>query len=392
MATLLLVVIYIAFIGMGTPDSLFGTAWPVMYKEFALPVSYAGIVSMIGAAGTVVSSLMSSRVINRFGTGKVVAVSTAMTAIAILGYRFAPDLWVICIFAVPIGLGAGSIDTALNNYVALHYSAAQMNYLHGFYGVGVALSPYFMSLVITGQDSWRGGYQMIFFLQLAIAIICIAAIPLWKRAHKPLSPSGEPEPKAKTVPLARLAKMPDVRATWIILLTSMGIECTCGAWSATFLVDHKMMPADTAAEIMAVYYAGMTLGRLLSGALSKKIAAWNMIKLGIAIMLAALVLLFLPFGPVVSAAALFFIGLGNGPVYPNISHLTPINFGRDVSQSIVGSQMAFANIGAMLLPPFFGVIARYLGVFLLPWYLAILFAAMVASALFASRRLTKTHE
>lgn len=391
MATLLLVIIYVAFVGMGTPDSLFGTAWPVMYREFALPLSYAGIASMIGAAGTVVSSLMSGRVINRFGTGRVVAVSTAMTALGLLGYRYSPYFWCICLCAIPMGLGAGSIDTALNNYVALHYPPAQVSYLHCFYGVGVMLSPYFMSLVITGPKSWRGGYEIMFFVQAAIAIICIAAIPLWGKV-KALPKDGqesEPEPEQRVIPLKKLAKMPDVRAMWIILLTSMGIECTCGAWAATYLVDYKLMAADAAAEIMVVYFAGMTVGRFLSGLLSKRYAGWKMIFMGIAVMAVAMVLLLLPLGAGVAAVALFLIGMGNGPMYPNITHLTPITFGRDVSQSVVGSQMAFANIGAMLLPPFFGVLGRYLGVNLLPWYLLVLFVLMVYSSVFCARRSAK---
>lgn len=390
MATALLVVIYLAFVGMGVPDSLFGTSWPVMYREFDLPVSYAGIVSMICCGGTIVSSLMSSRLINRFGTGRVVAVSTAMTALAILGYRYSPSLWMICLFAIPLGLGAGSIDTALNNYVALHYSAAQMSYLHCFYGVGVALSPYFISLVITGPDTWRGGYSIAFYIQLIIAIVCFAALPLWKKAHSgALSPMGEPEPESKTVPISQLAKMPEVRSIWLIFMASVGIECSCGSWAATFLVDYKMMAADSAAEIMVVYYVGMTLGRFLSGLLSSRLAGWRMILLGQAVVLAAIVLLLLPFGPIVSAAGLFLVGLGNGPVYPNLTHLTPINFGREVSQSVVGSQLAAANTGAMLLPPIFGLVARALGVYLLPWYLLLLFAVMLLSTLYAAKHLTK---
>lgn len=387
-ATLLLTVIYIAFIGLGLPDSLFGTAWPVMYREFDLPVSYAGIVSMLTCCGTIVSSLVSSRVINRFGTGAVTAASTALTAVAIIGYRFAPSLGWICLFAIPLGLGAGAIDAALNNYVALHYSAAQMSYLHCFYGVGVSLSPYLMSLVITGANSWRGGYRLAFFIQLAITVVCIAALPLWKKAHsQPGSAIGD-EPRPRSISLRTLAKYPEVRAVWMIFLCSVGVEFTAGNWAGTFLVDHKGLPADSAAEIVSLYYLGMTLGRFISGVLSSRLSGWRMILLGQGIILAAIVLLALPFGLTLSAAGLFLIGLGNGPVYPNLTHLTPINFGREVSQSVVGSQMAFANTGAMLVSPLFGLVARSLGVKLLPWYTLLFFAPMLLSTIFAAKRLS----
>lgn len=386
MATVLLIIQYIAFIGLGTPDSLFGTAWPVMYKEFALPISYAGIASVIGSGCTVISSLMSSRLIKRFGTGRIVAISTGMTALALLGYSLAPSFAFICLFAIPLGLGAGSIDTALNSYVALHYPAAHMSYLHCFYGIGITISPYLMSLVINGSRSWRGGYEIVFYIQVAIALVCIAALPVWKRARGSLTQGDDDESNQRIVGIRQLAKMPDARGMWAILLASMGIECSCSAWAATFLVDHKLMAASSAAEIMVVYFLGMTLGRFLSGILSRRFAGWRMIFMGISVMAAAVILMLLPLGAAASAAALFLIGLGNGPIYPNITHLTPITFGRDISRSVVGSQMSFANLGAMLLPPFFGIIARRFGLATLPWYLLILFAVLLICSLRCSGR------
>lgn len=386
MATLLLVVIYIAFIGLGTPDSLFGTAWPVMYKEFALPISYAGIASVIGSGCTVISSLMSSRLIKRFGTGRVVALSTAMTALALLGYSLAPSFAFICLFAIPLGLGAGSIDTALNSYVALHYPAAHMSYLHCFYGVGITISPYLMSLVINGSRSWRGGYEIVFYIQAAIALICIIALPLWKHVRSSRRDDDDDESGQRIVGIKELAKIPDARGMWAILLASMGIECSCSAWAATFLVDHKLMAAASAAEIMVVYFLGMTLGRLFSGILSRRFAGWRMIFMGISVLAAAMMLLLFPLGAAASTLALFLIGLGNGPIYPNITHLTPLTFGRDISRSVVGSQMSFANLGAMLLPPFFGIIARHWGLATLPWYLLILFIILLICSLRCARR------
>lgn len=388
MATALLVIIYLFFISLGVPDSLFGTAWPVMYRELELPVSWAGIVSMLCCAGTIVSSLASGRIISRLGTGRVAVFSTLLTALALLGYRCSPCFWCICLCAIPLGLGAGCVDTALNNYVALHYTAAQMSYLHCFYGVGVSLSPFFMSLVISGPKTWRGGYEIAFFLQLAIALVGLLTLPLWK-THASPSVGERSEPEAKNYPLSRQAKRPEIRAVWLVFLASVGLECSAGNWAATFLVDYKLLTADTAAEIVVLYYAGMALGRFLSGVLASRLAGWPMIKLGLGIALAAIILLALPFGPALSAFALFFIGLGNGPVYPNLTYLTPINFGREKSQSVVGSQMAFANTGALLAPPLFGIIGRSLGVGLLPWYLLALFALMASGVLYASAKLDK---
>lgn len=389
MATFLLVVIYIAFIGLGVPDSLFGTAWPVMYREFAVPVSYANFYSILCFAGTVGSSLLSARVINRFGTAKVTAFSTALTAAVVIAVSFAGSIWWVLLLAIPLGLGAGAIDSGLNNYVALHYSARHMNFLHCFYGVGVAISPYVMSLFITGADTWRGGYKASFVIQLTIALICLAALPLWKRAHKEIVATEGEQVKPKTIPIRELLKIPEVRAVCLVFLASVLLEYTCGTWCATYLVDHRGMAPDSAAEIVVVYYAGMIAGRFLSGVLSERMSGWRIIKLGLIFIGLGIVLLALPFGPFVSAAGLFFIALGNGPVYPNLAHLGPTSFGKEISQSVTGAQLAAANTGAMLGPPIFGLIARYISVGLLPYYIAIAFAVMGFGLFVSLRKLAK---
>lgn len=389
MATLLLVVIYTAFIGLGVPDSLFGTAWPVMYREFAVPVSYASFYSMICFAGTITSSLLSARVINRFGTARVTAFSTALTAAAIILVSLCGSFWPVLLLAIPLGLGAGAIDTALNNYVALHYSATHMSFLHCFYGVGVAISPYVMSFFIAGEDGWRGGYKAAFIIQLAIALICFAALPLWKRAHKEIIATEGEEFKPRTVPFVELMKMPAVRAVCLTFFASCAIEYVCGTWCATYLVDHKGMAPDSAARIVVVYYAGMITGRFLSGILSSRMNGWRIIRTGVLSIGLGIVLLALPFGPAVSAAGLFLIAMGNGPVYPNLTHLAPRSFGKEISQSVMGAQLAFANAGAMIGPPLFGFISRFTGVGFLPWYIALAFIIMGGGLLYCLKKLAK---
>ena len=384
MATLLLIVIYIAFIGLGLPDSLFGTAWPAVYAEFNVPVSLASVVSLISCFGTFLSSLSSARVINRFGTGRVTAFCTLLTAAGLFGYSLSPGFFWMCLLAIPLGLGAGAIDTALNNYVALHYSASHMNFLHCFYGIGVTVSPYFMSLALAGAGNWRGGYRLAFWVQICISCVMFIALPLWNRVrHGALAAEAEEEP-VRTLSMREMAKLPSVRAVWLVFITSCGVEVTTGAWSSTYLVQAKGMALDAAARAVMLYYFGFALGRLLSGLLSSKLSSWQLIKYSEIIMFVAIPFLLLPLGSFVASICLFLIGLGCGPVFPNMTYLTPLNFGRDVSQSVIGSQMAAAYIGIMALPPLFGLLAQFIGAWLLPLYLLVMMALMV----YATLRLT----
>ena len=387
MATLLLFVIFIAFIGLGIPDSLFGTAWPAIYPEFGSPVSAASAVTLLISCCTVIASLLSARAINRFGTGTVTAVSTALTAGALLGYSLSGSLLWLCLFAVPLGIGAGAVDAALNNYVALHYRATHMNFLHCFYGVGVSLSPYLMSLFLNGPGGWREGYRTVFYIQLAIAVITLLALPLWGRVRK-VSSVAEQTP-AKPVKLSELAKMPTVRLVWLVFIGSCAVEFTCGTWGSTFLVSGRGMTVENAAKAITFYYIGMACGRFLSGLLANKLSSWRLIQIGQGIVLAAIASLLFPLPAVLSAAGLFLIGLGNGPVYPNLVHLTPQNFGKELSQSVMGTQMAAASMGIMVLPPAFGLLAQAVGVRLFPVYLLLLFGVMAASTLALIRTLKK---
>lgn len=375
MATTLLIIIYIAFIGLGIPDSLFGTAWPAIYSEFELPISFGSFVTVIVSCGTVLSSVISSKIISRLGTNKVSAYSTLLTALALLGFSFAPNLWVMCFLAIILGIGAGAIDVALNNYVALHYSATHMSFLHCFYGVGVSVSPYILSLVIAGKSGWRGGYRIAFAIQLIITLLLFLSLPLWNKVHSGESKSEENT--HKDLSFGSVLKIPGVKMMCSLFIASCAIECTCGGWGSTFLVEYKHLPAEKAAQIIMIYYIGMTLGRFLSGVLAAKLHSWKIIKLGQIVMGLALLLLILPGGVYLCALGMFLIGLGNGPLFPNFNYLTPENFGSDVSQSVIGIQMASAYIGIMLAPTLCGLLGQVFGMVIFPYYLILFYAIMI---------------
>lgn len=375
MATLLLIVIYIAFIGLGVPDSLFGTAWPAIYTDLNLPVSWASIVTIIVSCGTITSSLLSSWLISRFGTGKITAVSTLMTALALLGFSCSDSMLWLCLCAIPLGLGAGSIDTALNNYVALHYKASHMNFLHCFYGIGVSLSPYLMSLALS-KGTWEGGYRAVFWFQLAIAALTALALPLWKKVrHAQNGEEEEETPRVLSFPA--LMKMPKVRMACLVFIGYCALEYTCGTWGSTFLVNAKGAAADTAARMVTFYYVGLALGRFLSGVLAGRLHSRQLVKIGQMILLAAVVSLFLPLPFAFCSVSLFFIGLGNGPIFPNMLHLTPELFGKDLSQAVIGAEMATSYIGVLLAPALFGLIAQNVTAALFPVYLLVLYALMI---------------
>ena len=384
--TILLVVIYLAFIGLGIPDSLFGTAWPAIYQEFSVPVSYANFVSLLISGGTVAASLLSARLINRFGTGKITALSTVMTAAAMLGFSLSGQMVWLCLWAIPLGLEAGAVDSALNNYVALHYKASHMSFLHCFYGIGVSMSPYLMSLAL-GNGNWHQGYQTVFYVQLGIALITIAALPLWKRDR--CSGQQEDVPPARTLSLRESARQPLVPAVWLVFLSSCAVEYTCGLWGSTFLVNEKRLAMDVAAGIITYYYVGMTLGRFLSGLLANRLKSWRMIYGGQGILILAIASLIVPSSAIGSCVTFFMMGLGIGPLFPNLIHLTPKNFGREVSQSIMGTQMAASYLGIMLMPALFGLLAQKVGAWIFPYYLSVLFILMIGAMLWLIRGLKR---
>lgn len=378
MTLLLLFIIYIAFIGLGIPDSLFGTAWPAISDEFSLPVSWANFVTIIISGGTIISSLLSARIINRFGTAAVTAVSTTMTAFALLGFSVSQNMLYLCLCAIPLGLGAGAIDTALNNYVALHYKASHMNFLHCFYGIGVSLSPFIMSFALS-KSSWQNGYFNVSLVQFGIALLTIISLPIWKKVrHSVTNSQSSP---TRTLPLKTMLRNPKVMTACMVFLGSCGMEYTCGIWGSTYLVRGKGAAVDTAALMITFYYVGIAFGRFLSGILSAKLTSNQLIRAGQITVLAALVLLILPLPYQVSAFSLFLIGMGNGTIYPNMLHLTPANFGEDVSQSVIGVQMAFSYVGILLAPAIFGLMAQYITISLFPYFILLCYVIMIVGTL-----------
>ncbi len=384
----LLVVIYIAFIGLGVPDSLIGSAWPAIHSEMNIPVEAVSILTFIVSGCTVISSMFSAGILNKLGTAKVTAFSTAMTAAALLGFSFAPSFWFMIPLAVILGLGAGAIDSGLNNYVALHFKASHMNFLHCFYGVGVSLSPYLMSQALS-DAGWRGGYRYAFYVQAAITLLLIISIPMWKKSS---SADESEDENSANLTLLQMAKMPEVRQVWIIMLATNAIEYACGVWGSTYLVSEKGFEAKHGALALTVYYVGMSTGRFVSGLLSDKISTWKRIGIGTIILAPAIAIMLLPLHGAVTVVGLFLVGLGNGSIYPNMIHLTPHNFGKEVSQSVMGSQIAFAYIGVMLAPPAVSLISRLLGIKIYPVLLAVLYIIMVIALRCFVNRLKKQNK
>lgn len=373
MATILLVFIYIFYIGLGVPDSLLGAAWPAIYSELSVPVSYASFISSIISCGTVFSSLFSTRVIAKLGTPRVTVLSTSLTAIALLGFSCSHNFLWLCICGIPLGIGAGSIDTALNNYVALHYTSMQINFLHCFYGVGVTVSPYLMSLALSDNMNWRGGYRTVFFIQLTIAALSVISLPIWKKVKQAL-PQEEP---IRVLSLSQMLRRRKIWASCGVFLGISSLESTCLIWGSTYLSESVGMSADVAAALITFYFIGMTVGRLLSGLLTIKYSDWQIIFSGQAVIFVAIILLLMQTSAIITALGLFLIGLGNGPIFPNITHLTPGLYSKETSQSIIGIEMAFSNLSIMLTPILFGVVTTYTGVAIFPKFLLIMFLIMI---------------
>ena len=375
MATILLIIIYIAFIGLGVPDSLIGSAWPAIHSELNIPIEAVSVITFLISGCTVLSSMFSSRILNKMGTARVTAFSTAMTAFSLLGFSLVPSFLFMIPLAVVLGLGAGAIDSGLNNFVALHCKASHMNFLHCFYGVGVSLSPYLMSRALS-NIGWRGGYRYAFYVQLAITILLIVSMPLWKRTS---SKEDEEEEKGVNLSFLQMAKRSEVRQVWIIMLVTNAIEYACGVWGSTYLVEEKGFEMKYGALALTVYYVGMSIGRFVSGLIANKIGTWKRIGMGCVVLAPAIIIMLLPLPGFVAVIGLFLVGLGNGSIYPNMIHLTPHNFGKDVSQSIMGSQIAFAYMGVMLAPPMVSLVSGLFGIRIYPILLAVFYVVMVVS-------------
>ncbi len=367
MLTQLLILIYLSFISLGLPDSLLGSAWPAMRVSLSAPVSYAGIVSMIVSCGTIVSSMMSARLLRRFGTGLLTAVSVGLTAAALAGFAASRSFWLLCVLAVPLGLGAGAVDAGLNNFVALHYAARHMNWLHCFWGIGATCGPLILSLWLARGGQWRMGYGTVAAVQAALFVLLLVTLPLWKRAGGREAPGKERS--AEVVSLGRLLRLPNAKLVLAAFFCYCAVEQTIGLWGGSYAVEKYGVTADTAARWTSVYYFGITFGRFVSGFASLRLSERQLIRAGQGCVLAGAVLLLLPLPVWKLPVGLCVAGLGCAPIYPNMLQDTPKIFGKSVSQSIMGIQMAFAYVGSTFMPALFGWIAQYAGIAAFPVYL-----------------------
>lgn len=375
MFSLLLVVIYISFISLGLPDSLLGSAWPVMRTAFNVPLSFAGIVSMIIAGGTIFSSLMSDRLTRKLGTGLVTAISVGMTALALFGFSASNSFVAICLWAIPYGLGAGAVDAALNNYVALHYASRHMSWLHCFWGVGASISPYIMGYFLGTKFGWQGGYRAVSVIQIVLTIALFSSLKLWRNKKAGTDGSGKVSKPLSVFQAVRIRGVP------FILIAFFGycaLETTTGLWASSYLVEHRKVGVETAAMFASLFYLGITFGRFLNGFVADRFGDRKLIRYGVTVMIVGVSMVGIPLKTdVLALAGLIVIGLGCAPVYPSIIHATPSNFGRENSQAIIGIQMASAYCGTTFMPPLFGLIANNSSIAIYPLYLVLLAALIL---------------
>lgn len=375
MGTFFLIIIYITFISLGLPDSLLGSAWPIMHRDLGVELSSAGIVSMIITSGTIVSSILSSKVIRRFGTGKVTFVSVTMTAGALFGFSLLQSFIWLCILAIPLGLGAGAVDSSLNNFVALHYKAKHMSWLHCFWGVGATSSPIIMSFFIANNNDWQKGYFSISIIQFLVVLLLIFTLPMWKKMeNNNIAESAEDIKKSENV---NIFKLPGAKLVLVSFLCYCATESTVGLWGSSYLVNHKGISPDVAARWLALFFGGITVGRLISGFVAMKLKSNILIRIGQSICIIGVTMLMLPLATYFSMVGLILIGLGCAPIFPSMLHDTPNRFGKDISQSIMGVQMAFAYIGSTIMPPLLGFIALKSGIGVLPIFLLVFIVIML---------------
>lgn len=380
MAVTFLIIIYLSFISLGLPDSLLGVAWPVMQGDLGASFGAAGYISMLISGGTIVSSLLSDRMITRFGTGTVTAVSVLMTAGALFGFSAAPSFLWLLVLALPLGLGAGAVDAGLNNYVAAHYKSHHMSWLHCFWGVGAMLGPMIMSGYISRDASWRNGYLTVAMIQFALVVLLFATLPLWKRAAHVLPSNYVQEEGVQQQKVSNPMKLPGVKMALASFLFYCGTESTMGLWGSSFLVQCKGIDAATAARWVSIFYGGITAGRFISGFITMRMSNRLLIRLGQITSLAGVFLLLLPLPNLCSLAGFLLVGMGCAPIYPCMLHETPVRFGKENSQMVMGFQMAVAYVGSTFLPPFFGAVASATTAGLLPIFLLVYVVGMLVTS------------
>ena len=377
MLSVLLVIIYISFVSLGLPDALLGSAWPGMYTGLGVPVSYAGIISMLIAGGTIISSLNSARLIKKLGTGKVTAISVCMTAAALFGFSISHTFLALCLWAIPYGLGAGSVDAALNNFVALHYKARHMSWLHCFWGIGASMGPYVMGFYLTRGLGWNSGYRIISVLQVVLTAVLIFAVPLWKKAGSSAAQGGVTH---KSLSIRELVRIPGAKPALTAFFCYCAVESTTGLWSSSYMVMDRGLSAGNAAKWTSLFYLGITFGRFVSGFLTMRLGNKQMVRTGQGLAVLGIIALLLPFGNTIMYAGFLLIGLGCAPIFPSLLHATPDNFGKELSQAIMGIQMASAYIGSTFIPPLFGFLAERISIRLYPFFLLIFIVLMIVMA------------
>lgn len=383
MTHLLLAIIYIAFISLGLPDSLLGAAWPSMVQEFGVPLSYAGIISMIIAFGTIISSLQSDRLTRKFKTAKVTVFSVAMTAVALFGFSISHSFVMLCIWAIPYGLGAGSVDASLNNYVALHYASRHMSWLHCMWGVGATLGPALMGFALTGGQTWNSGYKYIGLIQIVLVAILVFSLPLWKQNKTAITEDGTAK---KILTLKEIMSIQGTKEVLLCFFCYCALEQTTGLWASSYLTLYKGISAEIAASFASLFFIGITIGRAISGFATMKFNDTQMVRIGQMLIACGIIAMLIPGIQILSLAGLILIGLGCAPIYPCIIHSTPAHFGAERSQAILGVQMASAYVGTCLMPPLFGLLANTISVALLPIYLFAVLVLMVIMHELLSRK------
>ena len=384
MISLLLAIIYLSFISLGLPDALLGAAWPTMCVEFTVPVSFAGMISIIISVGTIISSLFSDALTRWLGTAKVTAISVAMTALALLGYSFSDNYWMLLLWSIPYGLGAGSVDAALNNYVALHYASRHMSWLHCMWGVGASIGPYVMGFALSGGQGWSMGYRYIALLQIALTVILFFSIPLWNK--RAVDAPEEGKPSQNSMGMREILGIAGAKEVLLAFFCYCSLEGTAGLWAATYMVHHLGIHEETAASLASLFYLGLTTGRAISGFMTYKFNDARMIRIGQAVILVGVVAMMLPLGIYGAVAGLLLVGFGCAPIYPCIIHSTPEHFGAENSQALIGIQMASAYVGNLSIPPLFGVIVNHISASLLPAYLGVLLVVMAVMCELLNRK------
>lgn len=375
MFNLIMALTYICFVSLGLPDSLLGSAWPVMQGQMNVPVSYAGIVSMIICLCTVISSLMSNTMIRKLGIGKIIAISVAMTAVALFGFSFSSQYWMLILWAIPYGLGAGCVDSVLNNYAALHFKSHHMSWLHCMWGVGASISPYIMSFALIRLDNWHYGYSIVGVIQAVLSLFIFMSIPMWKNTE---ATDGNNEIiESKPLTIRQILSIPGAVACFSTFFAYCAVELTSSLWASSYLVQARGVSPEVASGCASLFYIGLTVGRAINGFLAMRFGDRTLIRLGLGIIFVGIMLVFVQYHAMFACAGFVIIGLGCAPVYPCIIHMTPDLFGKDKSQAIIGVQIAFAYIGFCTMPPLFGLIANHIDIGLLPAYLLILLVLII---------------